>query len=1127
MLAGLAAAVPSWPAAWRMQSAGGDVHSSEGDKTIDGVEPPPVEEARPVVPPVIPGDDYPELAQVERHHYVISGEIAKGGMGRVFEARDRRLGRQVAIKELLPRNRDAARRFEREARITARLQHPAIIHVYEAGCWPGGEPFYAMPKVPGRSLDKVVAERATVADRLALLPNVIAVADALAYAHSQNVIHRDLKPANVLVGEFGETVVIDWGLAKDLGAVSDPRESLALRLRESPEDTISGSVVGTPAYMPPEQARGDAIDQRVDVYAIGALLYKVLAGVAPYQGNRGKDILEHVKAGPPAAISERAPGAPRDLVAIVEKAMAREPAARYVTAGELAQDLKRFQTGQLVAAHRYTRSQLLRRFVGRHRVAITVGALSVAAIAAVGTVSIQRIIAETRIAEARRNALLEERSRSEVLADHPGVALPYLLEASRAGGRDEALGFLIAEAIRSFDAQIARLQIEETTGRIAVSTDGTHIATSGGGEVKLWSADGLLQHELAPAPAIRAMAFDPTGTLVAAAGDDGALHVWTVDGKPRFAKGAHAGPVEDVVFSPDGTTLATAGDDHVARIWDATSGAKLAEVTDCHDDAVLSVRYSPDGSRIATASRDATACIVEISSGIVQKIRGHSKRVNSVRWSSDGLLVATASDDGTARIWSAARGKPVIKPLHAEQDAPMYVAEITSDRRVLTAGGDHLARVWQLPALDPAELLDNDSTHPRPEQPDPPDATLVRTLRGHADKIVAAVWSTDETRVATAGHDRRAIVWDPVDGQRVASFEHADVVGDLAFAVGNKRLVTASRDGTARIWDIDRASAQHWSVRIESEIHAIATSGDSLAIGTADARVRLWRSGHGLEGTVLPDGHESRVLAMDFTPEGGRLVTGGDDPDLFVWDVATGKHVATLHAGAAVRAIAVSPDGRSVAAAVDGTAMVWPTQGGEPRRLDAGGRRIDTVAFSSTGLLAGGGADLRLVLWDPRIGIAPRATLDQPGPVTALAFSRDGRTLAVAGQGDARIYPVTGAQLGTPLPIEGPVGSVRAIAFSRGGGLVITASDEGIAKIWDARKGKLLGMRDPHGSGLSALAISADGGRMWIASQDGTLGQWDLRVEDRPLAELAKFVDDNVAWVLTRGDVVERKGATP
>jgi serine/threonine protein kinase len=154
-----------------------------GDRFVDPTSPP-------VAPSVRLSADHPALETVERRHYQIGGELAKGGMGRVLEARDLRLGRNVAIKELLPRNRDIAGRFEREARITARLQHPSIIHVYEAGVWPSGEPFYAMPRIAGRSLDKVAAECPTLNERLGLLPTVIAVADALAYAHNENVIHR-------------------------------------------------------------------------------------------------------------------------------------------------------------------------------------------------------------------------------------------------------------------------------------------------------------------------------------------------------------------------------------------------------------------------------------------------------------------------------------------------------------------------------------------------------------------------------------------------------------------------------------------------------------------------------------------------------------------------------------------------------------------------------------------------------------------------------------------------------------------------------------------------------------------------------------------------------------------------
>ncbi|MCA9676413.1 MAG: serine/threonine protein kinase, partial [Myxococcales bacterium] len=163
----------------------------------------------------------PTLPRVDRSRYQVSGELARGGLGRILRARDRHLDRTVALKEMLGGGPEPERRFVREALITARLEHPSIVPVHDAGRGDDGAPFYAMKLVRGRPLADVAAAATTTAQRLALVPTVLAVADALAYAHSEKVIHRDLKPHNVLVGEFGETVVIDWGLAKDLGAGDD------------------------------------------------------------------------------------------------------------------------------------------------------------------------------------------------------------------------------------------------------------------------------------------------------------------------------------------------------------------------------------------------------------------------------------------------------------------------------------------------------------------------------------------------------------------------------------------------------------------------------------------------------------------------------------------------------------------------------------------------------------------------------------------------------------------------------------------------------------------------------------------------------------------------------------------
>ena len=440
--------------------SGHDDTIAADDPSLDGT---PARIRPASLPP--PGDraDYPTLLEVDPAHYVIDREIARGGMGRVLVARDRRLGREVAVKETLVSTGRIARRFEREARITARLQHPSIVGIHEAGTWPSGEAFYAMRLVSGRSLDQAIAAAPTYAARLALLPSVLAVADAMAYAHGQRVIHRDLKPRNVVVGEFGETVVIDWGLAKELGhdepldatwpdgLVTAPAGGAGNSSQGSTGgETIVGEVLGTPAYMPPEQANGLAVDARADVYAIGAMLYHLLAGHAPYQADSTAELLSAVFAGPPAPLTTVVPEAARELVAIVERAMARDPAARYVTARELAEDLRRFQTGQLVGAHRYSLRQLVRRWLRRHRTGLAALATAAAVAVVIGVVAIRRVVAAERAARAERAAAVAHQQDAEALMQ---FMLGDLREKLAPVGKLELLEAVARRAIAYYDAR--------------------------------------------------------------------------------------------------------------------------------------------------------------------------------------------------------------------------------------------------------------------------------------------------------------------------------------------------------------------------------------------------------------------------------------------------------------------------------------------------------------------------------------------------------------------------------------------------------------------------------------------------------------------------------------------------
>jgi WD40 repeat protein/tRNA A-37 threonylcarbamoyl transferase component Bud32 len=940
----------------------------------------------------------------------VLGEIGRGGIGIVFKARDPQ-GREVAIKLLQRLDGGRSQRFDRERRLLEALgEKDGFVPLLEAGESAQG-PYLVMPFVPGGTLKRRLGRSSLDVEEAIALG--IELSLALGRAHALGIVHRDLKPENVIFardgsqdGDWGRALVLDLGLAKHFRKDAVTAASISL--------TKTGESMGTIAYMAPEQlADSKSVDPRADVFALGAILYECLAGGPAFEGETTLEVLAKIQTGSFAPLRSRCKEAPRWLAAVIERALAVDPARRYFDASALARALEARGAGS------------------KRGLAVALGAAAVivAGVAALGAVGI-----------VKGGAPSEPLAPTGTRAPPPPVLAPPA-PAPPAAAPPRAL----------YEARTMRLASVwgSAAGRhggmvldLKASPDGRLVASSSmDGTVRVWDAEDLrpLHVFTGHGSPVTGVAFLPVQKRILSVGRDRTARVWDLESEKELLRlVGHEGEISGVAVTRDEKLALTAGKDKRIGMWDLASG-KLVRWLAGHEEPVTSITLSPDEKTALSASEDGTLRLWDLETGgLVRTFAKQPAKLQCPRFTPDGTKAVCGAQDTVARLFDVASGE-LLRTFEGHTQWVVSVALSADGRHLLTGSFDQTMRIFSVET-----------------------GATERVIPGDSGWVNRALWLPGEKRIVSGGNGATVHLWNADDGSELQPPSgHVGPCTCVALTADGRRALTGGYDRALRLWDTESGKEVGTLEGHGSWLRAVAISGDgrralSSAMGGTrppHSELMLWdvASGRGrpLQGQTLP------VAALGLSPDGRRGVTAGFDEtrgEAHAWSF-DGEPVARRIPGASAGAssLAFASGGAGVFAGTTAGPQIWDLETLEAGPLQGSTRPITAIAADEDYSLAAE-VEGNIIGWNRGDPTETIRLEGHRGGVVSLAIAQSRKLALSAGEdGTVRLWSIERSAEIDHLDLAARGDRPMAVAFFHDGSSFLVTTNTGLVARFEVR----------------------------------------------------------------------------